>query len=434
MKRENIYFKVLPKIVKADKQTTIEIRPLYDHCKFDMDKQYEITYFPMDSFTRKEAFIQKPSYFLKPEDGVLKVSEYFEGEQEHRIYVNEILKDNTKKQLGEFRIYSLEDDLFNKTPYKGDIHMHSYHSDGKEAPAYVAACCRKIGLDFMAITDHHKYFPSIEAQNAYENVALDMKIYRGEEVHAPGNPVHIINFGGSFSVNETFQNDEELYKKEVAVFENTVTDFPTGATKFQYASSLWVYDKIHQGGGLGLFCHPYWRIYSGYTPSTILTKYMFEKQPFDAFELIGGYDGDEIESNQLQLAFYQDERSKGREIPIVGVSDAHGCEHNRFFGWYYTLVFSPTLELEDLISNIKNLNSVAIEAIPGENIRVHGPFRLVKYAYFLLRELLPLHDELCFEEGSLMQKYIAGDEKAGANLERLKGQTKVLLKQYWDKI
>ena len=92
--------------------------------------------------------------------------------------------------------------------------MHSYYSDGTESPAYVAAYCRKIGLDFIAITDHGKYHPSLEAINAFQTFETDFKIFPGEEVHPPENEIHMINFGGKFSINELFK-DKEKYMKEV---------------------------------------------------------------------------------------------------------------------------------------------------------------------------------------------------------------------------
>ena len=77
--------------------------------------------------------------------------------------------------------------------------MHTRYSDGKEAPAIVCANYRRDGFDFLAITDHGKYFPSLEAIDAYENIPTGMKIFRGEEVHPPGNHIHMVNFGGSLA-------------------------------------------------------------------------------------------------------------------------------------------------------------------------------------------------------------------------------------------
>jgi hypothetical protein len=65
---------------------------------------------------------------------------------------------------------------------------------------------------------------------------------------------------------------------------------------------------------------------------------------------------------------------------------------------------------------------VAVEALPGADARAHGPFRLVRYAQFLLREIFPLHDALCDEEGSQMLAHLAGDPQAAARLAQLQGR------------
>ena len=150
---------------------------------------------------------------------------------------------------------------------------------------------------------------------------------------------------------------------------------------------------------------------------------MLDHQPYDAFELLGGYFQYEEESNTLQVARYHEERAKGKRVPIVGVSDSHGCEDNGLFGWFYTISFSPSKEQQDIIGSIKDLYSVAIEAIPGETVRAFGPFRLVKYAHFLLREVLPEHDKMCMTEGKLMLEYLEGNKEAAKKLKALKGQT-----------
>jgi hypothetical protein len=147
--------------------------------------------------------------------------------------------------------------------------------------------------------------------------------------------------------------------------------------------------------------------------------------------LIGGYLRSQVESNVLQVARYQEERAQGRRIPIVGASDAHGCERGELFGWYFTIVFSPSPELPDLIKEIKNLNSVAVETLPNEAPRIHGPFRLVKYAAFLLREVFPAHDALCRQEGELMLAHLAGEQTAEDRLRQLQGQTERLRLRYW---
>jgi hypothetical protein len=39
--------------------------------------------------------------------------------------------------------------------YRGDLHCHTYHSDGDASPAGVVRAAETLGLDFLAITDHN---------------------------------------------------------------------------------------------------------------------------------------------------------------------------------------------------------------------------------------------------------------------------------------
>jgi hypothetical protein len=149
-------------------------------------------------------------------------------------------------------------------------------------------------------------------------------------------------------------------------------------------------------------------------------------------ELIGGYHRFEVESNHLQVERYHEERANGKRIPIVGVSDSHGCETGSLFGWYYTIAFAPTSDLPDLVQSIKDLYSVAVEAMPGEAQRAYGPFRLVRYAQFLLREVFPAHDRLCTEEGRLMLELTAGNTQAAVQLRSLAGRVQQLYAHWWD--
>lgn len=430
MKIENRYFDVYPKLVPSDACTVINIRDRYKQSFLKDGEEYEIRYYPLERISQAGEYKYQDVKLVKPANGVLKINQYFKGEQEHIIEVQKKGNEDLKRRM-RFRIYSLDNDLFDRRPYKGDMHMHTLHSDGKESPAFVTAGCRKTGLDFMAITDHRRYYPSIESQEAFKDADTDMLICRGEEVHPVKNPVHMINFGGSFSVNELIESGEEKYYEEVNKIKAGLSDIKDDDSRYQCASCIWCFNKIREGGGLGIFCHPYWLVREGYYISDSVISYLHDVQPFDALEAIGGYYKSEEESNTLQVARYHEERVRGRKIPLVGVSDAHGCEDSDLFGWYYTIVFSPMLKQEDIISSIKDLYSVAVEAIPGEAVRAYGEFRFVKYALYLIREVLPEHDELCFDEGKLMLEYLAGEEGAAEKLKFIKGRTEKLFKKLW---
>lgn len=411
----------------SDHWTEIEIIPLDRYAGFDANAHYQVTLYPMESLDQAEWNWKGPVVTAQVQGGSLVFSAVFEGEQKYILAVEKVTPEAVEA-VGDFAIYAAREDLLKRFPYKGDMHIHSHYSDGVESPPYVAAMCRKIGVDFMAVTDHGRYFPSLEAIEAFREQPIDLRIYPGEEVHPPQNPIHIVNFGGSFSINELFSMDD-CYQNEVAAQQAQMGLVPAEANPYWYASAVWCFDKIREAGGLGIFCHPYWFSNRMVRIPESLTSALLETQPYDALEVIGGYFRQESDSNMLQVVRYYEETAKGKRIPIVGVSDAHGC-HKDLFGWYYTLVFSPSLELGDLISSIKSQYSVAVEALPGELVHVYGPFRMVKYAQFVLEELMPNHDRLCAEEGESMLAHLAGDDQAGERLRLSQGRVQKLLQAY----
>ena len=417
-KAEIRYFSITPKIVQAGTVARIRIIPLFEHVRLKSATNYEIHYTPMEDIGGFRSFETRQEIKWQQIDGSIEVIQQFDGEQEHSILVEEVTPD-ARVRIGDFRIYSIVKDLFERRPFKGDLHIHSNRSDGRESPGYVAASCRRIGLDFMALTDHEQYEPSIESQHAFEDLDIDLRIFRGEEVHPPDNPIHIVNFGGSESINRMFS--EPSYRTDVQRIESSLEKVQGKLDRYFYASSIWCFDKIREHGGLGIFCHPYWIHQERYHIPGSLADRIFADQPYDAYELIGGYELGEVESNILQVLRYQEETAKGRRIPIVGVSDAHGCDSGDLFGWYYTIVFAKSLDLSDLVTSIKELNSVAVEDLPGSTARAHGPMRLAKYAQFLLREVFPDHDRLCRDEGEAMVRFLAGDESSRRAITEQKG-------------
>jgi len=422
MKHELRNFELFPKILEAGKESYLTLRPLGKHVLFDDNAEYLVRFLPMDESLEPLGDDAYESIVIKPEGGILRFRHVFNGEQE--FYIRVFKLPDTEKRLGNFHVFSLLPDLYARRPFKGDFHVHTCRSDGKESPDIVAANFRRAGFDFMAITDHHRWQPSIEAIEAYEGVPIDLKLFSGEEVHPTNNHIHMINFGGRFSINKFFEDDFERYDKEVRKIMSQI-HAPDGVDAYEYASCVWCFDKVREAGGMGIFCHPYW-IANVYHVREKMVDFLFENKPFDAFELLGGH---EVFSNNMQTAYYNEARSKGMKIPIVGSSDAHGTEDDAWFNWFYTLVFSKNMELDSITSAVKDLYSVAVECYPGEAFRIYGPYRLVKFAQFLMYEYFPLHDLLCAEEGRLMKDYICGDRKATDILALMHGRTPMLLER-----
>lgn len=430
---ENQYFDVLPRIVPANQESVVEFVPLFDHVRPQDNCTYELTYAPMEMFVTRKGWMPGKKMVLVPENGRFRIKAFFEGEQEH-TFIIEATCDDKKRRIGDFRVYSLEQDLYELRPYKGDFHMHSHRSDGVESPAYVAGVCRRLGLDFMSLSDHRWYDGSKEAQRAYEELPIDLKICPGEEVHTPDNPIHILSFGADSGITEFYRDDETAYREEVKVLMESLPPSPDGVNRFHYAACVWATKQIRDRNGMAMLCHPYWVTGFRHNVEEPLLSYFFETEVFDSLELISGFGWNELHAydvNALQVARYQEERAKGRKIPVCGISDTHGHERSDAFGRLYTLCFATSPELSEFITAIKNLRSVAVETPAGTLPRAYGPYRLVKYTQFLLREILPQHDELCFEEGRLMLQYAAGDASATARLKQLQGQTARLYDKYW---
>ena len=415
-------YRVTPRLVPADKTSTVTVRPLGDGLRFCDDTEYLVQIVPMEVYPQT-AILEKPISFdrlrVRPVDGCLSITYAFFGEQEWTLSVTTEADEANKKKPLEFHVYSLLPDLYERNPYRGDFHSHSTGSDGKEDPLIVAANYRKEGFDFFALTDHHNWEPSDRMVKAYENLPCGLKMFRGEEVHLRGW-IHVVNFGSRYSVNALYHsNEEEIHQKLLEEAEHTET--PAGVHPLEYCYRKWIHEQIQAAGGMTIVPHPFWIHKPGvYNMNTAVLEHVFRSGIYDAFELTGGQT---VHENNIQTSFWQQMREEGVKIPIVGSSDSHGTDSATYFMMSKTVLFAKDMEFDSIREAIMNGYSVAVEEVYGEEPRVYGPYRLVKYVRFLLTEYFPGHDELCVEEGRLMREYAVGDPEAGDALRALAGRT-----------
>ena len=445
VKLELVNYDIYPKVFECNKAVEVTIKPLGKHVEFSGEYEIGVRALNEGNVVRYPERNNLVMYKCTPDaDGCLRFTHTYKDEQEHYV---DIHKDG--QRIVRLSVYSLLPDLAGRYPFRGDLHMHTCRSDGKQAPAIVAAEYRKNGYDFLAITDHDVYYASLEAMNAYKDVPIEYTLVPGEEIHLEGNDVHIVNFGGKYSVNALMPGDQHIdvgpgkefrsldgdcpeiisveeYKRQVNELAETL-NIPDCIEKFTYAACVWIFNHIKKAEGLGIFAHPYWLQNVLQVPET-LTDYMMETQPFDAFEVLGGENY--FEQNGWQSIRYYEDRAKGRKYPIVGSTDSHSAVHNRNALIASTIVFAPENTRESLISSIKDFYSVAVDSISTE-LRVVGEMRFVRYATFLLREFFPLHDELVFEEGRLMKDYACGDEDAAEIIKAISGRMKKQREKYF---
>ncbi|MEE1064551.1 MAG: PHP domain-containing protein [Acutalibacteraceae bacterium] len=438
-------YDIFPKVFPCDKAIEVTVKPLGAHVEFKGEYTVWVKALTQGNIRDYKERNNLVEYSVTPdEDGCIRFTHTYKDEQEHFV---EIIKDG--KRVVRLSVYSLNEDMVGRYPFRGDLHMHTCRSDGHQAPAIVAAEYRKNGYDFLAITDHDSYYPSLEAINAFKDAPVEYTLVTGEEVHLEDNDIHIVNFGGKYSVNALMPGDHHIdvgpgkelrsldgecpeiisveeYKRQVNELAETL-DIPEGIEKFTYASCVWIFNHIKKADGLGIFCHPYWISNVFQVPET-LVEHMMETQPFDAFEVLGGEAY--YQQNGFQAARYYDDRAKGRRYPIVGSTDSHACVDNDEAFVASTIVFSFENTREGLISAIKDMYSVAVDSISKEH-RLVGETRFIRYGDFLLREFFPLHDELVFEEGRLMKDYVCGDESAIDILKAINGRMKKQREKYF---
>lgn len=443
-------YDVYPKVFLADREKQITIQPLGDHAAFAADKDYTLRIYKVNQ-ANPRPYPERGGRFevvTKPEsDGCLRFTGLFEGEGEFFINVH---ADPAGNPICTLSVYALNEDMAGRVPYRGDLHMHTRRSDGREAPATVAANYRGHGYDFTVISDHNRYYPSLEAIAYYKDLT-DLTIVPGEEVHLPLNDVHYVNFGGTYSINALVKpsaNDEQgddLAHRSIdgnapepmtreayeAMIRERAKHVPREyeSERLSFAVLEWIYEHMQANGGLGIFPHPYWLCQMMQLPEDY-TEFIYKEAPFDAFEVLGGENY--YPHNGFQTGLYYEMKAKGIDHPVVGSTDSHGStEHNRNALICSTIVFAKANTREGLIEAIKQKYSIAVDTISQE-YRLVGDFRLMKYASFLMENYFPLHDMACRAEGYYMNRYIAGDERALDVLKAMKGQIPDMQKKYFD--
>lgn len=395
----DINYEIYPKVLPVDSEVEVLIRGLDEQSKFLSNQFYEIRVF---------------SKVNLQEENKISVSSDVEGEikfpvklNTHGEYLFDVYTEGRDEPVTTGHFFGISSELAKLKPYRGDMHIHTLYSDGRKTPIYMAVTAKKLGLDFIAITDHDRYQPSLEAIEESERLGLSILLMEGEEISVRDRCGHLVAVCTSDWVAEARDDLDNYEKERQEIIENELKDVEMleGLTKEHYSHAVWAVNKIREYGGYVVIAHPYWVAGRRFHLDRLVYEQLLKDERYDGIEVLGDV---VFEDNILSVARYYDAVAEGRKIPIIGNSDTHDSEHT--YGQYWTVVFAEELSGESIWKSILELKSVACEHHPGEQFRAFGPFELVEYVFFLNREFFPIHDAICQSEGELYLNLIEDSE------------------------
>ncbi len=321
-------------------------------------------------------------------------------------YLLDLFALDARRPAATFSLYVLPESLAGLWPLRGDFHLHTYYSDGRQPPVEMAVRARELGLDVIAITDHNRYTPSLEAIAHVRRLGLPLICLPGEEVSF-GN-WHMLSLGASAAIWDRYndaQGQAEVAAQETGLETASLREELTAT---EYALIKWAVGAIHRAGGLACLAHPYWVCDRGRHLDRRFYDQLVAEREIDAVELLGDVD---YPDNLLSIAHYQELLYRGYRLPVLGNSDAHHVAHTFGHHWTLLLVAEPTAA--GVLQAIQEGHSAACTSVgpQGERdgLRIYGPLELVEYAYFLAREFFPAHDALCQQEAALGYATLRGE-------------------------
>ena len=339
------------------------------------------------------------------------------GNQEYTIYVKPKGEMRWNVEHANFRVYALAPELFDLVPLKGEFHMHSTTSDGRNSEREMILECCKRGYDFAALGDHKErcaWFgrPAGDPRNILYGYQKDfaeiiaktqstMNILQAEEVHLDMG-AHFHNFGGSKGVIEWAYKNPKQYDAEIEKRKKKFKGMFSIASDVEcMAIADLVFDKVKEFGGISVFNHPTWVCAGHRTMSNELAKALFLSKKCNAYEVVN-YN---TEENMLALSWINETVvERGSRHVFVGNSDAHEIKN---VGLSYTIVFAKSSKFEDIKDAILNNRSLAVDNTQRKKL-IMGPSQLADYAYFLEREYFPELKKIRNEEAKNLKEIFEG--------------------------
>ena len=427
MKQFSRDFRITPSVVPADQISTVTMHPQGENARFCPGKSYTVLIREVEcACAYYDAFPAASYECVANEDGSLSFTHLFRGEQKHAVTVKRPEEEHrgihydinhrvryADDMTYQFYLYSLAPDLYGCRTLRGDLHCHTWESDGKQDAARTVGNYRAWGHDFLAITDHYVHFAAEKAMKLFANAPLCMTLLLGEEVHFPTERIHAVHVGGSQSINADWRTRPEEIRAEVAeIMKHLQVD--EGVHAEDYAWRIWIARRAREFGGLSFLTHPHWVWNYTYFMADPTTKQLLREGIHDALEF---NDSSTLDST---ISLWGDMRAEGLHIPIVGVSDGHNNDSpSGMPGGCHTVVVAKTRTYEDIAAAIRAGNCVAVDCTSGRP-RIYGTSRMVKFVEFAMEAFYPMYEELCRPQGMLLSEWSmhGGNDSDSVNLLR----------------
>jgi hypothetical protein len=199
--------------------------------------------------------------------------------------------------------------------YRGDMHLHTVHSDGRRLPEEVAAGARAAGLDFIVSTDHNT-----SSSHAIwgRHATPDLLILNGEEITTRNGHYLGLGVGRGQWIDWRYRSDDDA----LAFFTHL----------------------IHGADGLAVAAHPYCPF--------VGCSWKFGYGAVDAIEV---WNGPWTLDDEVSLSTWDNLLVAGadsrRWVPAVGDSDAHS--EPQVIGLPHNVVLADGLERRALLTGIE---------------------------------------------------------------------------------
>ncbi|MFJ4582137.1 CehA/McbA family metallohydrolase [Streptomyces echinatus] len=209
--------------------------------------------------------------------------------------------------------------------YRGDCHLHSWHSDGRRTPAEIAGLARAAGLDFLGSSDHNT-----NASHAHwaDAAGDDLLVLLGEEVTTRNG--HVLALGTD---------------------PGTFVDW-----RYRARDGRWAHfaRAIHRAGGLVVPAHPH--------ADCVGCGWRFGFARADAVEVWNGHwtPDDETTLAAWDARLTASGRDGRHWLPAMGNSDAH--RDPDVVGLPQTVVLADNLTREAILAGLRAGRSYVAES------------------------------------------------------------------------